>query len=58
MAYWSKILFTIPKSPVLVIVVTRRLNDSLVMLSIDRAMLVVTRFSFYFGNSAILNKTS
>jgi len=58
MAYWFKTLFTTPKSLVLVVVVTRRLDDSLVRLSIHRAMAVATRFSIYFGNSAISSITS
>ena len=52
MAYWLKILFTIPKSPVLVIVVTKRLNEA------EYPQSRVGGFSFYFGNSAIPNKTS
>jgi len=58
MAHWFKIRFTTPKSPVLVVVVTRRLGDSLMRLSIRKAMLVATRFSIYFGDSAIPSITS
>jgi len=51
MAHLFKTLFTTPKSPVLVVVVTRRLAGSLVWLSIHRAMLVATRLSIYFGKA-------
>jgi len=46
MAHWFKPLFTSPKSPVLVVVVTRSLGDSLMRLSIRKAMLVA--ISDYF----------
>jgi len=58
MAHWFKTRFTTPKSPVLVDVFTRRLGDSLMTLSIRKAMLVATRFSIYFGNNAISSITS
>ena len=58
MAHWLEILFITPKSLMLVILVIRSLGDSLMRLSIRRAMMVATRFSFYFGNSAIPNRTS
>jgi len=58
MAHRLKILFTIPKSPVLVVVVTRRLGDSLMMLSIRQAMSMATRFSTHLGNNAISSITS
>ena len=65
-AHWFKIRLTSPKSPVLVqylysylntrikgVVVAGRLSDSLIWQSIHKATLVATRFSIYFGNSAI-----
>ena len=58
MAHRLKIPFTIPKSPGLVVVVARRLGSSLVVFGIRKAMLVATRFSTYFGNSAIPSITS
>ena len=49
MAYWFKVLLAAARSPVLTVVVRRRLSGSLVRLGI---VLVATRFFIYFGNSA------
>ena len=39
------------------VVVAGRLSDCLIRLSIHKATLVATRFSIYFGNSAISSIT-
>ena len=53
MAYWFKVLLAAARSPVLIVVVRRRLSGSLVRLGIPSAVLVETRFFIYFGNSAV-----
>jgi len=59
MAHWFKIRFdkSTPISQVLIVVavVTRKLTDSSVQLSVSKAMLAATRFPIYFGDSAISN---
>ena len=56
-AHWFKLQLTSPKYPVLGVVVAGRLSDCLIRLSIHKATLVATRFSIYFGNSAISSIT-
>ena len=56
-AHWFKIRLTSPKSPVLGVAVAGRLSDCLIRLSIQKATLVGTGFSIYFGNSAISSIT-
>ena len=53
MAYWFEVLLAAARSPVLIVVVRRRLSGFLVRLGIYSAALVEARFFFYFGNSAV-----
>jgi len=58
LAYWFKVLLAAARSPVLIVVVRRRLSGSLVRLGIHNVALVATRFFIYFGNSAVWSITT